>query len=196
MKEDQPVHFSQPFSSLIDRVEGTLASPDNVYERRLSQMADMYQDTEAVQAALAAGDPVIYRVYEKKLPELPGELQFCTSVTLPGKIGREYYMTKGHFHEVRDTAEIYLCFRGTGYMLMETEDGRAQAVAMRPDVAVYVPARWAHRSVNTGDEPLISFCVYPGNAGHDYGSIETEGFHKRIVESEGSPVIVDSPLDS
>jgi len=190
------VHFSQPFSSLIDRVEGTLASPDNVYERRLSQMAGMYEDAEAVRAAIAAGDPVIYRVYEKKLPELAGELQFCMSVTLPGTIGREYYMTKGHYHEVRDTAEIYLCFRGTGYMLMETEEGVTEAVEMRPDVAVYVPARWAHRSVNTGDEPLISFCVYPGNAGHDYGSIETEGFHKRIIESDGTPVIVDSPLDS
>ena len=31
-------------------------------------------------------------------------------------------------------------------------------------------------SVNTGDEPLISFCVYPADAGHNYGDIEKEGF--------------------
>jgi len=183
------MYISEPFSDVIDRVEGTLASPDNVYQRRLSAMADMYEDAEAVKAA---GDPVIYKVYEKKIPELTGELQWCMSVTMPGKIGREYYMTKGHYHEVRDTAEIYLCVRGTGYMLMETEDGRTSAVEMRPDVAVYVPARWAHRSVNTGDEPLISFCVYPGDAGHDYGTIETEGFRKRIVEIDGKPAIIDN----
>jgi len=184
------VYVSEPFSDVIDQVEGTLASPDNVYERRLGEMAEMYEDAAAVKAA---GDPVIYKVYERKMPEIAGELQWCTSVTMPGKIGREYYMTKGHYHAVRDTAEIYLCVRGTGYMLMETEDGQTSAVEMRPNVAVYVPARWAHRSVNTGDEPLVSFCVYPGDAGHDYGAIRTKGFRKRIVEIDGKPTIIDNP---
>ncbi len=182
----------EPFSAVIDRSAGTLTSPDNVYERRLSAMAEMYEDAEAARAALAAGDPVIYKVYEKKMPELPGELQWCMSVTLPGKIGREYYMTKGHYHEVRNTAEIYLCTGGTGYMLMETEAGQTSTVEMRADVAVYVPAHWAHRSINTGQQPLISFCVYPGDAGHDYGTIETEGFRKRIVEIDGKPAIIDN----
>ena len=186
------MYFSQPFSSLIDRVEGTLDSPDNVYERRLSQMADMYEDQEAAKAAVAAGDPAVYRVYEKKLPELAGELQWCMSVTFPGKIGREYYMTKGHFHAVRDTAEIYWCVRGNGFMLMQTEQGESKAIEMTPDAAVYVPAGWAHRSINTGDEPLISFCVDPGDAGHDYGSIETQGFRKRIVEIDGKPTVIDN----
>jgi glucose-6-phosphate isomerase len=186
------MYLSEPFSDVIDRVHGTLASPDRVYERRLSDMIGMYEDAAAARAALEAGNPVIYKVYEKKIPELAGELQWCTSVTMPGKIGREYYMTKGHYHEVRDTAEIYLCVRGRGYMLMETQEGRTSAAEMRPDVAVYVPARWAHRSVNTGGEPLISFCVYPGNAGHDYGTIETAGFRKRIVEINGKPAIVDN----
>lgn len=184
--------IDKPFSAAINRETGELASPDNVYERPLSAMAEMYEDTEAVKAALAAGDPVIYKVYEKKIPELAGELQWCMSVTFPGKIGCEYYMTKGHYHEVRDTAEIYLCVGGQGYMLMETEEGETSAVEMRPDVAVYVPARWAHRSINTGDEPLISFCVYPGDAGHDYGTIETEGFRKRIVEIDGKSAIIDN----
>ena len=75
---------------------------------------------------------------------------------------------------------------------METEEGRTSAVEMRPDVAVYVPVRWAHRSINIGDEPLISFCVYPGDAGHDYGTIETEGFRKRIVEIDGKPAVIDN----
>ena len=186
------MYATTPFGDVIDRIEGTLASPDNVFERPLSAMAGMYEDAAAVQAALAAGDPVIYKVYEKRLPELAGELQWCMSVTMPGKIGREYYMTKGHFHQVRETAEIYLCVRGEGYMLMETEDGQSQALPMRPDAVIYVPACWAHRSVNTGSEPLISFCVYPGNAGHDYGSIEKAGFRKRIVEVDGVPTIVDN----
>ena len=184
---------STPFAETISRLDGSLAEPDGVYERRLSDMPDMYEDAEAVRAILDAGDRVLYRVYERKLPELAGELQWCMSVTLPGKIGREYHMTKGHYHAVRDTAEIYLCVRGQGFMLMENEAGESQALEMRPDGVVYVPARWAHRSINVGDEPLISFCVYPGDAGHDYGSIETEGFRKRIVEIDGKPSIIDNP---
>lgn len=180
-----------PYSVNIDMMSGELDAPDNVYDRHLSAMVDMYEDQEAARALLA-DDPVIYRVYEKKMPELAGELQWCMSVTMPGKIGREYYMTKGHFHQVRETAEIYLCVRGEGFMLMETEEGETVAEPLRKNAALYVPACWAHRTVNTGDEPLISFCVYPGDAGHDYGSIETAGFKKRIVEIDGRPTIIDN----
>jgi glucose-6-phosphate isomerase len=45
---------------------------------------------------------------------------------------------------------------------------------MRRSRMVYVPPHWAHRSINTGNEPLISFCVYPGDAGHNYGDIATD----------------------
>jgi glucose-6-phosphate isomerase len=37
------------------------------------------------------------------------------------------------------------------------------------------------------------FFVYPGNAGHDYGTIETQGFKKLVVEKAGKPDIVDNP---
>ena len=183
-------YFPKPTDVKINMSTGELDSADNAYDRKLSQMVAMYEDQEAARKLLEI-DPVIYRVYEKQLPQLPGELQWCMSVTLPGKIGREYYMTKGHYHAVRETAEIYLCVGGEGYMLMETEQGDVDVKEMRTNTCVYVPAYWAHRSVNTGDTPLISFCVYPGHAGHDYGSIETMGFKKRIVEIDGKPVIID-----
>ena len=183
-------YFPKPFDVKIDMAMGELDPASNVYERRLSQMYAMYEDQEAARKLLET-DPVIYKVYEKQLPQLSGELQCCMSVTLPGKVGREYFMTKGHYHEVRETAEIYLCTAGEGYMLMENEQGEVAIKEMRPNTCVYVPACWAHRSVNTGNAPLISFCVYPGHAGHDYGTIESEGFRKRVVEIDGKAVIID-----
>jgi glucose-6-phosphate isomerase len=54
---------------------------------------------------------------------------------------------------------------------------------------VYVPPYWAHRSVNTGSEPLVSYCVYPADAGHNYGDIEEEGFIKRVVQEDGRAVV-------
>ncbi len=182
-------YLKTPYGVKVNFETGALDDYDNMYDRRLSNMAAMYEDQMEVRRLLAE-DPVIYRVYEKKLPELPGELQWCTSITYPGKIGREYYMTKGHFHAVRETAEIYLCLRGEGYMLMMTDFGDWKAERFEPQRMVYVPAGWAHRTVNTGEVPLISFCVYPGPAGHDYGSIESSGFARRVVEVNGKPEFV------
>lgn len=179
-----------PYLDKLDPITGALGAPTDSYQRFLSNMAEMYENQEAVQKILDSGDRVLYEVHEHRMPELAGELQWCMSITMPGKIGREYHMTKGHFHQVRDTAEIYLCMRGTGFMLMETENGQTDEKVMTPNGVLYVPAGWAHRTVNTGNEPLISFCVYPGDAGHDYGSIETRGFKKRIVEINGNPTII------
>jgi glucose-6-phosphate isomerase len=56
-----------------------------------------------------------------------------------------------------------------------------------------VPPRWAHRSVNTAlDADLITFFVYPGNAGHDYATIERLGFRKLVVERDGQPQVIDN----
>ncbi len=56
-----------------------------------------------------------------------------------------------------------------------------------------VPPRWAHRSINMGTDDLVTFFVDPGNAGHDYGTIERQGFRKCIVERDGGPQMIDNP---
>jgi glucose-6-phosphate isomerase len=35
--------------------------------------------------------------------------------------------------------------------------------------------------------------VYPGDAGHDYGSIETSGFKHLLVERKGKPEVIENP---
>jgi len=74
-------------------------------------------------------------------------------------------------------------------MLMKTADGQCVAEPMQRNRMVYVPPCWAHRSINTGDESLISFCVYPGDAGHNYGDIAQQGFPKRVFIRDGREVI-------
>jgi glucose-6-phosphate isomerase len=60
-------------------------------------------------------------------------------------------------------------------------------------MAIYVPGRYAHRSVNTGTEPLVTFYVFPANAGHDYKTIEIKGFRVLVVEKNGEWTVVDNP---
>ena len=42
-------------------------------------------------------------------------------------------------------------------------------------------------------EDLVTFFVYPGHAGHDYGTIEQQGFRKLVVEQNDQPVVIDNP---
>jgi len=163
-------------------------------KRKLSQMQDMYADTEAAREAVLAGDPVVYEFYELGAPEDAGDLAFGTSITYPGKVGKEYYMTKGHFHTVLDTAEVYYTLSGAGCMLTESPEGDVELHQLTPGQAVYVPKRYAHRSINTGDVPLVTLFVFRGDAGHDYGTIETKGYRKLLVEgADGTPKLIDNP---
>jgi glucose-6-phosphate isomerase len=162
--------------------------------RHLSKMQNMFADAEAYAAARAQGDPVVYEFYDMGVPHSEKDVAYGTSITYPGKIGREYYMTKGHFHTVIDTAEVYYCLRGHGFMMMESPEGKVEWRELTRGTAVYVPGRYAHRSINvSATEPLITFFAFPGHAGHDYGTIETRGFRKLVVEENGAPAVIDNP---
>lgn len=181
--------FIEPFSASIDLAEGIMTDFTAKTERRASSMRGHYADQGALERLIAAGDPIHYEVFEKPVPEEYGHLMYCISTLQPGLVGNEYFMTKGHYHAVLQTGEVYLCLRGRGFMLMKTKDGKFAAEPMERGKMVYVPPYWAHRSVNVGAEPLVSFCVYNAEAGHNYGDIETEGFVKRVMRSGGTPVI-------
>ena len=171
-----------------------ISSDRKPIQRKLSQMRGMYADEAALAALVAGGDPIVYEFYDLGLPHDSGAVAFGTTMTYPGKVGNEYFMTKGHFHEVLETGEVYYCLRGQGYMLMESPEGAWEAQEMRAGLAVYVPPRYAHRSINVSPvEPLVSFFAFRGDAGHDYGFIETRGFRKLVVDRDGKATIVDNP---
>lgn len=176
-----------PFSVAVDQ-RGALRPATSTIERRLSHMRGMYADA-AAEERLAGEDPVIYEVFQADVPEFAGELATCTTVLHPGKVGEEFFMTKGHFHSQRDRAEVYYGLSGRGLLLMAKDD-EARELEMVPGVAAYVPPHWAHRTVNTGSEPFVFLAVYPGDAGHDYGTIETEGFPQLVVERDGAAAVL------
>jgi len=162
-------------------------------KRHLSQMQTQYHDAEAAARLARESNPLIYEFHEIGAPEHPGDLAFGTSVVYPGKVGDEFFMTKGHFHSVLDTAEVYYCLSGKGGMLIESPEGDTAFHEFTPGQALYVPKRYAHRSVNTGPERLVTFFVFRADAGHDYGAIETKGFRKLVVDRVGVPVLIDNP---
>lgn len=161
--------------------------------RRLSQMRGMYRDEAALEAMIKKSDDTVYEFYELGAPEHEGDLAFGTSITYPGKVGDEYFMTKGHFHTVLDTAEVYYTLSGEGRMMTESPEGDVVVHALAPGAALYVPRRYAHRSINTGAAPLVTFFVFRADAGHDYGTIESKGYRRLVVERNGKPEVVENP---
>jgi glucose-6-phosphate isomerase len=179
---------AHPFTAAVD-ARGELRPATSTVQRRLSHMRGMYRDAEAEAAAVRDEDPLIYEVYQYDVPKFAGELIPCTTVLHAGKVGDEFFMTKGHFHEQRDRAEIYYGLSGQGQLVM-AKDGEAETVAMDAGTVAYVPPHWAHRTVNTGDVPFVFLAVYPGDAGHDYGTIETHGFPQVVLERNGQVVVL------
>ena len=161
-----------PFHVRIRAATGILEPPRpaDIIERRLSDMRGMYQDAGA---RLADGDPVLYRVYPAPVPDDPSHLLFGTTVIEPGRVGDEYFMTKGHYHAVEATGEVYHCLAGRGCILMETRDGRTAEHFLEAGGAVYIPPGWAHRSVNVADVPF--------------------GFRSIVVARDGRAIVAPNP---
>jgi glucose-6-phosphate isomerase len=184
----------EPFRAELDMRTGAIRPVGQVLRRRLSDMRHMYADMDAVDQILEQeGDRLIYEVYVADLPEEEGLVLYCTTIIYPGRIGQEFHMTKGHFHEKRDRAEVYLGIAGEGYLVMQSDDGAVRGIPMHPGTIAYVPSMWAHRTANTGSEPFSFLAVWPGDAGHDYGTIARTGFAKLLVDRDGQVAFIDNP---
>ncbi|TXK77190.1 glucose-6-phosphate isomerase family protein [Paenibacillus sp. N3.4] len=181
----------KPFITTYDFSSGAIMPEGKRIVRRLSDMWEMYQDADIAKERLTE-NPLIYEVYNVELPENEEHVQHCTTILYPGKVGKEYFMTKGHYHEIINRAEIYFCLKGSGLLVMQTKEGEFSTLEMIPGSIAYVPPYWAHRTVNTGDEPFVFFAAYPGDAGHNYGEIETEGFAKVVLEHTGAYLLADN----
>lgn len=160
--------------------------------RHLRDLAGSFADPAAYQAALATGDPVIYRATQVEEGADEGDIHYGLAIIYPGKVGAEYHLTKGHIHAWRPAAEVYIGLAGRGLMLLEDErTGESTAIPLERNSTVYVPGYAAHRTINIGDEPLVYWGVLSSRAGHDYGTIGQRNFSKVVVEIDGQPVVMD-----
>ena len=174
----------------LDIPHATLSNYDVQSTRCLSDLAGYFADEMAFDALCQTADPPLYTVYGTSRPAVAGDLISGITLLHPGKVGDEYFMTKGHFHAVLATAEVYYCLRGTGMMVLESPEGECVVEPFPAGSVLHIPPRWAHRTVNVGADDLLFFWVCPADAGHDYGTIATYGFRTRVVEVAGSPVVV------
>jgi glucose-6-phosphate isomerase len=180
----------QPFTKMLDFTSGKFLDPAVVQQRYLSDLKGLFADHDAEQALIET-NPLLYEVYEAtENPAEHGQLRYSTTIIYPGKIGDEYFMTKGHYHANGACAELYFGLQGEGMLLLQTPDGEISAQPMTAGAAAYVPPYWGHRTMNVGSSNFVFFACYPAEAGYDYQAIADKGFASLVVERDGKPQIV------
>lgn len=179
----------------VDVASGQLIGATNRYVKTLDDLAGLYEDEAAFRdLQRERGDALVYEVTDYRQSVDAGDLIFGVTRMRPGKVGREYFLTRGHIHANADRPEMYYGERGRGVMLLESPEGEVRTVDMSPRTICYVPPFWIHRSVNIGADDLVMTFAYPADAGQDYAIIEeTGGMRSRVVDDgSGGWTLVDN----
>lgn len=156
----------------------------------LGQLDGVFQDATSW-ARMDPATPVYHVQYWKPVPDgTSGGLFWGNSEVLPGKVGDEYFMTKGHLHAQLDRAEYYATVCGEGFLLLMDLQRKTTCLEMRAGSVHYIPGATVHRVVNTGKSPLRFLACWCSDAGYNYKPVEEHGFSVRILDVDGKPAIV------
>jgi glucose-6-phosphate isomerase len=177
----------EPATCRVDVPGGELLGASGRYRKSFGQLAGLYADTSAFESLLKRfGDEPVYEVTDLRPSSAAGDVITGVTRMVPGKVGDEYFITRGHIHAVPDRSEIYYGEAGNGVMLLESPTGETRALPLRPREIVYVPPYWIHRTANVGTTELVFLFVYPADAGQDYGIIERSGGMQSRIVDDGS----------
>lgn len=159
--------------------------------RKLNDLADIFVDREAIGSC--DPDTPVYEVdaYMPVAEGVSGGLYLGVTRILPGKVGREYFMTKGHFHRLETRPEFYWGMQGEGVLLTMDRNCRVRAEAMFAGSIHYIAGGLAHRVVNTGNAQLSFGACWPSDAGHNYEEILHAGFPVSVQDRDGEPALIE-----
>lgn len=163
-------------------------------QMRLGDLSGIFKDVEAYKRR----DPqtLVYTVqaYMPVAEGTPGGLHFGTTVIEPGRVGEEYFMTRGHSHAQANRGEYYWGVQGEGMLILMNREREVWAERIKPGSLHYIGAYTSHRVANTGSVRLIFGASWPSDAGHKYDEIARHGFAARLLAgSRGIPELIAEP---
>jgi glucose-6-phosphate isomerase len=185
-----------PFLAFVNPQALQIQPNTGGYKKYFRDLSRIYADEAAFERlAETFGDAVAYRVDEARFSDQASDLITGISVLEPGKVGQEFFMTRGHLHQRADRPETYYCLAGHGILLLESLAGEIKAMEMRPGSLVYVPPFWVHRSVNVGETVFATLFSYPADAGQNFEIVrQAKGFRQLVVSAtEGDWKLVPNP---
>jgi glucose-6-phosphate isomerase len=160
-------------------------------DRKLKNLKNIFFDKNALEKM--DPDTIVYEVksYFPIAPATEGGLFYGITYIHPGVVGNEYFMTKGHFHKIKNRGEFYCTLQGEGMLILMDENRNTWAEKMFPGSIHYINGNTAHRTANTGDGILSFSAFWPSDAGHDYASISENGFSKILIKKDNKPELVN-----
>ena len=174
-------------ASVFHRIyeEGITGKNVVVSQKLFKDIAFIYENAEGVPQ-----DTVMYTVYSHSDgdPAAVGNLNWGMTVLEPVFINGECNMTRGHFHYDKNCAEYYFGIGGEGLLVLMDEAGHTWAEKVTKGSLHHIDGKYAHRLVNTGNEPLAVGACWPTTAGHDYDAIDRMPFGYRIFKENGEVV--------
>ena len=175
-----------PFLTFVNPETLQIQPNTSGYKKYFRELSGIYADEAAFERlAETFGDAVAYRVDEARFSDQASDLITGISVLEPGKVGLEFFMTRGHLHQRADRPETYYCLAGHGMLLLESLAGEIKAMEMGPGSLVYVPPFWVHRSVNVGETVFATLFSYPADAGQDFEIVrQAKGFQQLVVSGQ------------
>ncbi|WP_429046929.1 glucose-6-phosphate isomerase family protein [Aeromonas veronii] len=177
---------------MVDFATGSLSGAELVEKcTRLADLHGLFADP----ASEAGVDPqtVLYRVAMLPSSGVEGDLNMGVTHLEAGRIGNEFFMTRGHIHARAEQAEYYFGLCGRGLLLLQDMAGVCRLGQVFPGSVHHIPGHVAHRLVNTGETQLSALAVWPAVAGHDYKAMGPRGFAVRVLAGEdGTPRLVTS----
>jgi glucose-6-phosphate isomerase, archaeal len=179
-------YVQPPFLAFLNPETLQIEPNTGGYKKYFRELAVIYADEAAFgRLEETFGESVAYRVDEARFSDHGSDLITGISVLEPGKVGREFFMTRGHLHQRADRPETYYCVAGHGVLLLESLAGEIKAMEMRPGSLVYVPPFWLHRSVNVGESVFATLFSYPADSGQNFEIVrQANGFKKLVVSGD------------
>lgn len=145
----------------------------------VGDLRDYWHDPAAADA-LSSTPLYETETYFSKPDGTEGAILWGSTRLFAGNVGGEHFMTRGHWHLKPTHGELIVVVSGTGLVVLMDQDRVTTTVELSPGATYHIDGTLAHRTVNTGDEPLIFWCAWAADCGHEYESILREGFSRRF----------------
>jgi glucose-6-phosphate isomerase, archaeal len=143
--------------------------------RRLKDMKNRFLNSKKVAEILKKRNPIIYTVYRKENKEDKGIMSL--TVINSGRIGKEFFMTKGHKHK-KKSPEEYILVKGKGILLLQKHICKAKELVKNKKVKI--SGKEGHRLVNIGNKNLEVITIESKKEEKDYNI----KFKKSILKEE------------
>lgn len=161
-----------------------------IIKRKLEELKEVVSDPKA------QGPEVVYQVY-RGIGAKDDEMISIT-VMPPGKIGREYVKTHGHYHQGKGE-ETYLVLSGKAIFLLQKQSvggkiDEARLVERRSGEEYVIPEGFGHCLINISGETIVVADWEASQTGHVYDEIrKKKGMAYFLLEGEGGVEAVANP---